>query len=53
MVEGEEAEAGSAWLGPQETNCRDPWGSHVLHHLMPKGGFGQTWWGEGLAAGDL
>ena len=46
-------EAGSAWLEAQEANCSDPQGSHVLHHLMPKGGFGQTWWGEGLAAVDI
>lgn len=40
VTEGQEA--GSAWLGAQETKCTDPWGSHVLQYLMPKGGFGCT-----------
>lgn len=50
-MEGEEA--GSVQLGARESNCYDSGGSHVLHRLMPKGGCGQAWWGEGLAASDI
>ena len=29
-----------------EQGLQWPMGSHVLYHLMPEGGFGQTWWGR-------